>query len=212
MRIQPYRTVTDVIDGVVLTFVDISERKRDEEHKLLLADELQHRTQNLLAVIGSIANNTLAGDRPVDELREIFSARLHALAKANALLVSDAGHGAELGAIVRAELAGFSERIIVEGPIVRLTPAATQGFGMVIHELATNAAKYGALANGAGNVSIVWSNSGPNGELPRLIFRWRERGGPTVKAPTVRALARPYSNAQSTPQTIPLNLITPPRD
>src|SRR4029079_2209867 len=138
-RIQPYKTVTDVIDGVVLTFVDISERKRDEEHKMLLADELHHRTQNLLAVIGSIANNTISGDRPVEELRDIFSARLHALSKANALLVSDGGQ-AELGEIVRAELAGFSERVVIEGPVVRLSPAATQGFSLVIHELATNAA------------------------------------------------------------------------
>ena len=184
LRIQPYKTVTDVIDGVVLTFVDISERKRDEERKLLLADELHHRTQNLLAVIGSIANSTISGDRPVEELREIFSARLHALSKANALLVTDGGHGAQLGEIVRAELEGFSERVAIEGPVVRLTAAATQGFSLIIHELATNAAKYGALANGTGNVSVVWSNSALNGELPRLIFRWRERGGPIVMAPT----------------------------
>jgi two-component system CheB/CheR fusion protein len=184
LRIQPYKTVTDVIDGVVLTFVDISERKRDEEHKLLLADELQHRTQNLIAVISSIANSTICGDRPVAELRQVFFARLNALSKANAMLVSEGGRGALLGEIVRAELAGFSERVAVEGPVIRLTPAATQGFGMVIHELATNAAKYGALANGSGNVSVVWSSSGLDGELPRLIFRWRERGGPPVKAPT----------------------------
>ena len=117
-------------------------------------------------------------------LREIFSARLHALSKANALLVTDGGHGAQLGEIVRAELEGFSERVAIEGPVVRLTAAATQGFSLIIHELATNAAKYGALANGTGNVSVVWSNSALNGELPRLIFRWRERGGPIVMAPT----------------------------
>ena len=184
LRIQPYKTVTDVIDGVVLTFVDVSERKRDEEHKRLLANELQHRTQNLIAVISSIANSTICGGRSVAELRRIFFARLNALSKANAMLVSEGGRGAQLGEIVRAELAGFSERVAVEGPVIRLTPAATQGFGMVIHELATNAAKHGALASGSGNVSVVWSSSVLDGELPRLLFRWRERGGPTVKVPT----------------------------
>jgi two-component system CheB/CheR fusion protein len=214
LRIQPYKTVTDAIDGVVLTFVDITARKHDEERKLLLADELHHRTQNLLAVIGSIANNTISGDRPVEELREIFSARLHALSKANALLVSDGGQGAELGEIVRAELAGFSERVAIEGPVVRLSPAASQGFSLVIHELATNAAKYGALANGSGNVSVGWSNQAAlDGEFPRLIFRWRERGGPTVEAPAHKGFGSSVlERAIDTPRSIPLTLTMRPKD
>lgn len=184
MRIQPYRTVTDIIDGVVVTFVDISERKRDEEHKLLLANELQHRTQNLITVIGSIANYTMADDRSIGESRMVFAARLNALAKANALLMSEVGQGAQLEEIVRTALAGFSDRVAIEGPGVRLTPAATQGFSLVIHELATNASKYGALANGVGKVTIVWSRSASAEGVPHLTFRWQERGGSAVKTPS----------------------------
>jgi two-component system CheB/CheR fusion protein len=183
MRIRPYRTATNIIDGVVLTFVDITERKRDEEHKMLLAGEIQHRTQNLIAVIQSIAHRTLSGDRPLDVSREVFAARLKALAKAHSLIMTGVGHGAPLGEIVRAELASYSDRVAIDGPRVMLTPSATQGFALVIHELATNAAKHGALANGAGRLSVAWSHANLTGE-PRLSFRWQERGGPPVTPPT----------------------------
>ena len=183
MRIRPYRTATNLIDGVVLTFVDITQRKRDEEHKKLLAGEIQHRTKNLIAVIGSIANRTLSNDRPIEISRKVFTARLNALAQCHSLLM-EAGDGASLEEIVRAELASFSERLTIDGPRVMLTPAGAQGFALIVHELATNAAKHGALANTLGMVSVVWSRTDMSGEEPRLSFRWRERGGPPVEQPT----------------------------
>ena len=183
MRIRPYRTVTNIIDGVVLTFFDITQRSLDDDHKLLLSKELQHRTGNLIAVILSIANRTLSGDQPIEKAREVLAARLMALAKAHALLTTDLGEGAALEDIVRAELMSFSERATIQGPRIVLTPAATQGFALIIHELATNAAKHGALTNGQGKVAITWSRTGPAEGVPRLNFRWQERGGPVIKPP-----------------------------
>lgn len=186
LRIQPYRTVTGVVDGVVLTFTDITELKLAEDHTLLLSKELQHRTGNLIAVILSIASRTFADARPIADARAVFSSRLMAIAKANALLMSEASEGGALADIVRGELASFSDRFTVEGPSMQLTPAATQGFALVVHELATNAAKYGAFANGVGRVAVTWSRTDVAGEKPRLTFRWRERGGPAVARPPSR--------------------------
>jgi two-component system, chemotaxis family, CheB/CheR fusion protein len=183
MRIRPYRTVTDVIDGVVLTFFEITERSRAEEHKHLLGKELQHRTANLFAVILSIANRTLSGDRPIEKAREVFSARLMALAKAHALLTVNLIEGASLEVVVRGELDGFSERVKIRGPSIILTPAATQGFALIIHELATNAAKHGGLANNEGRISVAWSHPDLTTSDACLAFRWQERGGPPVTRP-----------------------------
>ena len=183
MRIRPFRTVTNLIDGAVLTFFDITERHRGDEQKALLAKELQHRTANLFAVIMSIANRTLSGDQPMAAARDVFTARIKALANAHALLTVDLAEGGPLEDIIRNELASFSARISISGPRIVLTPAATQGFGLIVHELATNAIKYGALANKAGRVSVTWSHIDLNGQEPRLAFRWRERGGPEVQPP-----------------------------
>jgi two-component system, chemotaxis family, CheB/CheR fusion protein len=183
MRIRPYRTVTNEIDGVVLTFFNITERSRDDEHKYLLGKELQHRTANLFAVISSIANRTFSGDRPIEKAREAFSARLVALAKAHALLTVNLVEGASLEDVVRGELDGFSERVKIRGPSIILTPAATQGFALIIHELATNAAKYGGFANIDGKISVAWSHADLAAAGPTLAFRWQERGGPPVTPP-----------------------------
>ncbi len=184
MRIRPYRTITNHIDGVVLTFFNITERSRDDDLKVLLGKELQHRTANLFAVISSIANRTLSGDRPIEQAREVFSARLMALAKAHALLTINLEEGAPLEDVVRAELVRFSDRVKILGPRVVLTPAATQGFALIIHELATNAAKHGGLANNDGKVAVTWLHSDLGGDDPRLTFRWQERGGPLVTPPS----------------------------
>lgn len=186
LRIQPYRTVTGVIDGVVLTFVDITERKRTEDHALLLAKELQHRTGNLIAIIMSIANRTFSDDRPINLARQVFAARLLAISKAQTLLLDAPGLGGRLEDIVRGELSSFSDRVSVKGPQVMLTPAATQGFALVVHELATNAAKHGALANDSGRVSVTWWHTGATRDESRLSFRWQERGGPPITVPPAR--------------------------
>lgn len=184
MRIRPYRTVTGTIDGVVLTFVDITQRSRDDDVKLMLAKELQHRTGNLIAVILSIANRTLSGDRPIEVARDILAARLMALARAHALLTVDASEGASLEEIVRTALLSFSDRATITGPRIILTPAATQGFALIIHELATNASKHGSLSNATGWVDITWSRHAGEGDCPWMSFRWKETGGPLVTPPT----------------------------
>jgi two-component system, chemotaxis family, CheB/CheR fusion protein len=182
MRIRPYRTAQNAVDGVVITFVDITERKHGEERQLLLARELQHRTNNLLAVIQSVAGQSLSGGHSLAEAREALTARLHALANANTLLTQQDWHGAPLKDVIARELASFIARASIQGPPVLLTPNATQGFALVIHELATNAAKHGAFSTPAGKVAIRWSVGG--GDEPKFSFSWQERGGPRVTTPT----------------------------
>jgi len=110
MRIRPYRTPQNNVDGVVITFVDITERKRTEARQLLLSEELQHRTNNLLAVVQSVAERSLSGDQPLHQAREAFRARLHALANANALLTQSDWKGADLKDLIVRELATFVSR------------------------------------------------------------------------------------------------------
>jgi two-component sensor histidine kinase len=159
--------------------VEVGERKRAEERLSLLVSELTHRVKNLLAVLQSIAVRTLNDSREVGDARRILVGRLHALARAHELLTEACWKGADLGHIVRAELSGFSERIKVAGPELFLTASAVQTFALVVHELATNAAKYGALLNPEGNIVINWSLIEVRDE-PYLEFQWKERGGPPV--------------------------------
>jgi two-component system CheB/CheR fusion protein len=182
MIIRPYLTAKNVIDGVVVTFVDITERKRGEERQLLLTRELQHRTNNLLAVIQSMVQQSLSGTPSLDDARKTLTARLHSLANANALLTQTNRYGASLADVIDRELAGFKTRASIKGPTIMLTPAAAQGFALVIHELLTNAAKYGALSAPSGKLEICWSVE-ESGEEPSLTFRWQERGGPPAAPP-----------------------------
>ena len=152
------------------------------ERQELLVYEIQHRSRNLMAVIQSIASATW----PADEQRDVFFGRLRALAKAQDLLTEGKEHGAPLKDIAAQALQSFSDRVHIEGAELFLNATAAQGFTLIMHELATNAIKYGALtAGGAGTVSVHWSIEG-NSEKRTVTFRWRERGGPQVRAPTRR--------------------------
>ena len=178
MRIRPYRTPQNIVAGVVITFVDITERKRAEQ-QLLLGRELQHRTNNLLTMIQTIAGQTLSGAQSLAEAGEAFIARLHALANANALLMEAHWHGASLKDVIERELASFVSRASIEGPQIQLTASATQGFALVIHELATNAAKFGALSTSGGQVAIRWSVEERAREpkiFVQLARKWRPAG------------------------------------
>jgi PAS domain S-box-containing protein len=165
---------------------DIDDLKRCEERQNLLGRELRHRTNNLLSVIQFIAQRSLADDRDIAEAREAFIARLHALSNANELLTNSSWQGASINDVVCREMAAFSNRVSVEGPHVMLNPSATQGMVLVVHELATNAARHGALVgDGAGHVSVRWSIE-TIGKEPHLHFEWQERDGPLVTPPTRR--------------------------
>lgn len=161
---------------------DVTERKRSEEHQAMLTRELQHRTKNLLAVIVSIAGRSLPDGRPIHEARESFVARLRALAHANDALSEAEWIGAPLKDVIDRAVVAFSRRVSIEGKYIRLSAAATQGFALVVHELCTNASKYGAFSTPNGSVAICWSIEHVGAE-PRFAFRWQERGGPRVVPP-----------------------------
>jgi two-component sensor histidine kinase len=115
--------------------------------------------------------------------RKAFFERLHALAKAQDLIIESAGRGALMSNVIAHGLEGFGTRILAGGPEVFLNPGAAQGFALILHELATNAAKYGSLSNGTGTVSVRWSVNASTPK-PTVNFQWQERGGPAVTPPS----------------------------
>jgi two-component sensor histidine kinase len=153
------------------------EARASIERYVLLARELQHRTKNLLTVIQSIASASL----PVGSARDEYFARLHALARAQDLLTEGDGRGASMGHLVEQALASFGQRAHIDGPQVFLGATTAQGFALVLHELATNAAKHGALTSPKGTLVVRWTlDSGP----PAMLnFHWREQGGPAASPP-----------------------------
>lgn len=160
---------------------EVAERRHAEERLTVLVGELSHRVKNLLAVLQSITLRTLTSERGIDEGREILIGRLHALGHAHELLTEACWRGAALEDVVRAEVAGFSERVRAAGPAITLSASAVQTFALIIHELSTNAAKYGALSNGDGLVEISWRIAGEDAQRA-MEFHWKEVGGPAVAA------------------------------
>jgi two-component sensor histidine kinase len=167
------------------TSLDISDRKRGEEQRRLLVNELNHRVKNTLATVQSIAAQTLRGAASMAEARDAFTDRLVALAKAHDVLTHESWKGAELHEIVAEATAphGGHDRFITSGPPVWLTPALSLSLALALHELATNAAKYGALSVEGGCVRVSWRIAEAEAER-RLTLRWAEEGGPKVSPPT----------------------------
>jgi two-component sensor histidine kinase len=160
------------------------ERARAEQHQLLLINELNHRVKNTLASVQGIAFQTLRGEVSLAEARARFEARLMALSAAHNLLTEETWGGASLERVVSdaiEHLAGEAGRFDVAGEPLRLAPRAALALAMALHELGTNAAKYGALSVEGGRVSIAWTQSGD-----RLQLQWSETGGPPVVPPTRR--------------------------
>ncbi len=176
---------------VVGATVDITERKRAELHLQLLVNELNHRVKNSLATIQAIAVQTFHAARSLPQAQEAFSARIVALAEAHDLLTRENWESADLVDLLdRLEaLHGGAQRFVVDGPSVRLSPRIALSLSMALHELATNAVKYGALSTPAGQVRVAWSvePAGVQGRVrPHLILTWTETGGPPVSPPTRR--------------------------
>ncbi len=165
---------------------DMTERKRYEEHIRLLLREVNHRSKNMLAVVQAVARQTIASSP--DDFLARFGERIRALAAAQDLLIKNEWKGAEVRELVRTQLSHFSDligkRITLDGPALFLTAAASQTIGMALHELATNAGKYGALSNAQGRVTIEWrlDQSDERGE-DTFSIAWTESGGPAVQAP-----------------------------
>ena len=162
--------------------LDIDERKRAEERRTLLINELNHRVKNTLASVQSIARQTLRSGHPPEEIADIFTGRLITLAGAHDVLTRENWEGAGLKKIVDVALAPFDQaRVVRDGPDARLDARAALALGMALHELATNASKYGALSNEAGQVRLTWQID-ESAAIPVLSLEWRETGGPPVVA------------------------------
>jgi PAS domain S-box-containing protein len=168
---------------VVGVNIDVTERKRAEEHQRALNAELDHRVKNVLATVSAIIGQTQEASRSPDDFVAGVRRRIQSLAGTHELLSRSNWHGVSLAQIIQRELAPYDRTNDIGGPSVTLKPEATQAVATVLHELTTNAAKYGAFANGTGRVSVQWRWL-PNGSHGRLLIEWQETGGPPVLAPT----------------------------
>jgi two-component system, chemotaxis family, CheB/CheR fusion protein len=185
MRLVPYRASDRSVDGVLATFVDITTIIAAEEHQRLLIAELNHRVRNMLGLVMGIATQTLSKGLGDATTVETFLDRIHALARAYELLSRGTWSDVPLREIVDQQLQPYlteAHRVTTEGASVSLRPKATLALGMVIHELATNAMKHGALSVPEGRVDVTWSIE--DGERGRcLVLNWQEAGGPAVGKP-----------------------------
>lgn len=175
--------------GYLKIFRDRTSEVKAEERRALLINELNHRVKNTLATVQSFAAQTLRSAKTIPEAREAFEARLLALAKAHNILTDELWEGADLRDVVAEATAAYRDgaappRFHIEGPNVRLQPKAVLALSMALHELATNAVKYGALSNGTGGVEISWDVDRNNPQ--RFHFRWTEKDGRPVPAPRRR--------------------------
>jgi PAS domain S-box-containing protein len=183
MRSAPLRNDNGDIQGAVCAAADVTERHRYEEHLRLLLDELNHRVKNTLAIVQSIANLTFKGADA--DARRDFEQRLLTLSAVHSLLTEHNWQGAGLDAVVRAalrpHLGGARERLTFGGEDFQLKPKSAVAVTMALHELGTNAAKYGALSTGQGSVAVTWT-AGDG----RFRLSWQEKGGPAVAPPKRR--------------------------
>ena len=197
-RLRPYRTVEDKIDGVVVTFVDIEEQRRakdalreSESQMRVLVGELQHRTRNLIGVVLAISDRTAIEGQTLDEFKASFGERLMALARAQGLLSrATPGKGVSFDDLLESELSaqstGDSGAVTLGGPKgVTLPSVLVQALAMAIHELTTNATKYGALSHKNARVNIRWRVEAEDGSR-WIHVDWKESGVDTAQSPSAR--------------------------
>jgi PAS domain S-box-containing protein len=170
---------------LLISAIDITARKKAEEHVALLMQEVNHRANNLLAVVQAIVHQTARSANPAT-FADRLSQRIAALAASNRLLVSSKWQGVDMEALARSQMAHLHDligaRILLDGPSLRLEPPAAQAIGMALHELATNAGKYGALSNARGRVRLAWHVAG-TGDARLFQVDWSEQDGPVVRTP-----------------------------
>jgi PAS domain S-box-containing protein len=180
--------------SIVGTMADITERKEREEKEHLLMREINHRAKNMLSVVDAIAHQTVTKNRA--DFIERFSERIQALSANQDLLIRNEWKGVEIEDLVRAQLAHFTDligsRIVMHDPKLRLNAAAAQAIGLALHELATNAGKYGALSTDTGRVDVSWETDGDT-----FMMSWTERDGPPVSAPKRRGFGTTVMEAMA---------------
>ena len=190
-QIAPIFDSTGKVMELVMSGVDITERKRGEERIKLLMREVNHRSKNLLSVVLAIARHT-ARDTDVATFVSRLGDRIAGLDASQVLLVNSDWRGAEMAELVMTQLSHFKDlfgkRITLDGLPIRLTPVATQAIGMALHELGTNASKYGALSNDSGKVHISWRTKFETESA--FSISWREIGGPIVSEPKQRGFGQ----------------------
>lgn len=188
-HVEPLKTLAGDVTGLTCAAVDITARKDGEAHLRLLLRELTHRSKNLLAVIQAMARQTGRHAGTIETFLDQFGARVQALATSHDLLIQESWYGVPLSELVKSQLAHYADgnnsQISIEGEAVVLKPDVAQSLGLALHELATNAAKYGALSLPEGRVSITWQRvAQAKGEGVEIV--WTEIGGPAVAPPERR--------------------------
>jgi two-component system CheB/CheR fusion protein len=182
LTVSPIKNALGKIIGASKIARDITERKKSDAHIAILAREAEHRARNVLATVQATVHLTQADT--ADGLKHAIAGRIQALANVHALFVKSRWTGAELHNLVTQELSAYCQqggtRVLIDGPSVLLEPNTAQTIAVCLHELATNAAKYGALSVPEGHIQVEWSLAADK----RLILRWTETGGPCVMAPT----------------------------
>jgi PAS domain S-box-containing protein len=182
LTISPMRDANGTVVAASKIARDITERKRSEAQISVLAHEAEHRAKNLLANVKAMVRLSQADT--IDGFKEAIEGRIEALANVHSLFAKSRWMGAELGNLVKQELSPYShegkERTRIEGPTVMLKPNVAQAIAVALHELATNAAKYGALSGAKGEVHVKWSCAADD----RVMLRWTEAAGPPVNPPT----------------------------
>jgi PAS domain S-box-containing protein len=171
---------------IVAFFLDATRQKAEEEQRELLLLELKHRVKNMLASVQAIARQTARSTEDRDALLEALTGRLHAMARAHDLITEKSTGEVCLRHLILAQVGPYASdpgQLTYDGPGLRLRPDAAHALGLVLHELATNASKYGALSRAGGQVAILWE-SGPEAGRTRIL--WTETGGPPVVSPTRR--------------------------
>jgi PAS domain S-box-containing protein len=183
---EPRRDADGRFAGMIGVIVDITAARKAETHQRLLINELNHRVKNTLATVQSIAYQTLREGMVSKDARDLLTSRLLALSAAHNVLTRENWEAAEIAEItaeaIRPYIDDESRRISLEGPPARVGPTVALAISMALHELATNAAKYGALSGAAGRVTIIWRAA----EDGRIELSWRESGGPPVTQPSSR--------------------------
>jgi PAS domain S-box-containing protein len=184
ISLAPVTAVDGSAMAISVAVHDISDRVEWEARQKLMTRELAHRIKNSFAVLQGILRSTLRTSKDPQEFAEAFSGRLHSLAAAQDVLTANDWRGAELGALVKHQLAAYvmneDSRVEISGPKVNLPAEYAAPFGLIFNELATNALKYGALSVAEGNIVIIWRTERNPDFSEKIFLTWRERGGPTV--------------------------------